>query len=217
MSTPNVIGKYFHLIETQLMKVNVSRPWMLVSKTLLEAESKLQKTDFKSLTKTLKFSKSRVSKLLTIAKSKRLDTFSIKLERVDAYTTLYEIATLSDPDFVMFEAKYLSSTDAKMIERADVSMMKSTTATPTSALLTFVTIKLDPNNVPAPFAKTLIDAVNTLQSIAPKNAIVTTSSYKKYVKSRASFKPIAVPSSSKSSIVKIPQPTFYAPAPAEAA
>ncbi len=204
MTKPNVIDKYVSKINAQLASINVARPWLIVSKSLLEAQLNLEPTDFRSLTKTLKFSKSRVSKLLTIAKSKRLDTFSDKLERVDAYTTLYEITTLGDDDFAKFEAEFLSSTPAKYIERSDVTKMKSksTPPTPSSASLTFVTIKLDPNAVPALFAKKLIDAVNILKSIAPQDAIVTTSAYETFVASRTSKSTAP----SKPSNCNVPQP-----------
>jgi hypothetical protein len=207
MTKPNAINKYVSEINAQLASISVARPWLTVSKSLLEAQRNLTPTEFRSLIKTLKFSKSRVSKLLTIASNQRLETFRDKLERVDAYTTLYEITTLEDADFQNFHAEFLSSASAKYIERSDVTKMKSKSKStmPSSALLTFVTIKLDPTTVAVSFAKKLIEAVTLLQSTAPRGAIVTTSAYKTFVASRPS-RPAASTTPPNSSNCKAPQP-----------
>jgi hypothetical protein len=103
--------------------------WIDISQLLARAADEYgeDSKSFKEIIKSIKFSRSTISKLLAIAKSERLKQYKEKLSSVTSWATLYAIASLDEQQFKSLREKYKFdhiSAVPPVITVADVSRVK---------------------------------------------------------------------------------------------
>ncbi len=98
-SNAAVPAEFIECIAAELRAITKS--WNRIGSTLSEAEEVFgyDSDAFKQILKAAKFSRGTATKLVKIARSERLQKHSEIFEKCQAWTTLYEITTLSDEQF----------------------------------------------------------------------------------------------------------------------
>ena len=124
-----------------------NKNWWEIAKAFSEAREMygFESDNFKKLCIETKFSKSKASKLATIAMSERLKTYAVKLSAVHSWGTLYAIATLNDQQFQDLKQK-LRLDDPKaevpFVTQAEVERFKRG-KTERSVFKNYAVIKID--------------------------------------------------------------------------
>lgn len=128
-----------------------TKNWWMIAVAFVEAQEMYgsDSDSFKNLMKLTNFSKSTVSKLIAVAKSERLKSYSEKLSAVLSWGTLYVITTLNDEQFqTLKEMKGLDDVTAPppFISQPEVEALKRPKAEKTP-FKTYVTVQIDEDAV----------------------------------------------------------------------
>ena len=120
------VAEFITYIKQQLEISTTS--WKLIADALAEASEMygVDSDSYRRLLKATNFSKSKASKLVTIATSKRLKKHENQLRCVQSWSTLYEVTTLDDAQFAALSAEYeLADTDScPVLTESKVSAFK---------------------------------------------------------------------------------------------
>lgn len=153
---------YADRIHAHLKEATVS--WKGVADVFSEAASEFGfgSAEMKYLSKITKFSKSKISKLIAIKESERLKKHSDVFEAVEAWTTLYEVTRLSDPNF---NALVQRIAPGEVITMGDIHAVKPTAKTGSGSYKTVLSIQVDVNAMKAMrIQEEFLEAVHTLQN-----------------------------------------------------
>lgn len=128
-----------------------TKNWWKIALAFVEAQEMYgsDSDSFKRLMKLTNFSKSTVSKLIAVAASERLKTYSEKLSAVLSWGTLYVITTLNDEQFqALKDARGLDDVTAlpPFISQPEVEALKRTKAEK-SPFKTYVKVQIDEDAV----------------------------------------------------------------------
>ena len=121
---------------------------------------------FKALVKATNFSRSKVIKLIAIANDERLKAHEAKFQRLDAWTVMYEITTLTEDEFQKLVSAITSETVITIKEVNAARVKEPVTVDPYK---TVFSIQIDVNAIKAQmFSGTeyqeLVDAIETIQN-----------------------------------------------------
>lgn len=113
--------EYAKRIQKHLKKATGS--WRKIAGEFAKAaeEFGFNSEQMKHLSKLTKFSKSKISKLISIQESERVKKHAKTFDTVNAWTTLYEVTVLSDDEF---KALLESLAPGEVVTMADVNKVK---------------------------------------------------------------------------------------------
>lgn len=178
-SNETAVDTYVDRIKQHLSDATFA--WRQISEILAAAadEFGLDSDRMKSLRKKTKFSKSKVCKLIAIAKNKRLRDHYTTFQATEAWTVLYEITKLTDDEFT----KLIESLDDdEIITQAHVNSAKTKIVTEVDPYKTVFSIQIDENAIKCGMFsgddyEELREAIETIQNTLNHVRVVETNQF----------------------------------------